>query len=622
MKRPYRLLRFPFKNNRCLLASSLLALSLLLILTLQSLKPHRNPSDPDRTVSAVQSDLPNPPRLAYLISGSSGDGPRLRRILQASYHPLNRYLLQLDLSASAGERADLVRYVGSVPAFIEFDNVRVVGEPDVVTYKGPTVVAATLHGVAVLLKETEGWDWFVNLNASDYPLMSQDDVLDGTFGVRSLFNGIKTTGSACVVLSRSFLEFCIWGWDNLPRTLLMYYTNFLSSSESYFHTVLCNSQEFQNTTINHDLHYVVWDNPPGQQPITLTSKHFEGMAASGAPFARLFDKDDPVLDLIDRDLLRRSDGQLTPGGWCVQRSVFGGDPCSVFGNPAILKPSLRSRKLESLMLEVLDVENFRVPAVRLMSSMEGDNIPSVFKEAPICPSSNTEQATSSNYFKARMTEEDVQILSPECASNKRRESKFIGGGLRQLSFKVVQKIASKGRTTYNEVADEIVAEYGSLDGDGSSLGASDEKNIRRRVYDAINVLIATEMIAKDKKEIQWLGHPRTIIDDITELEEERMTLMSRVQTKTAYLQELQDQVVGLHNLVLHNQKLQESGENTSKGIALPFLLVQTDRDATVEVEISEDMKLIHFDFDGHLRIVDFLNGLTSLVTPQLISNFS
>ncbi|GFQ07047.1 hypothetical protein PHJA_002848800 [Phtheirospermum japonicum] len=40
------------------------------------------------------------------------------------------------------------------------------------------------------------------------------------------------TGSAWVVLSRPFLEFCIWGWDNLPRTLLMYYTNFLSSPEA------------------------------------------------------------------------------------------------------------------------------------------------------------------------------------------------------------------------------------------------------------------------------------------------------------------------------------------------------------------------------------------------------
>jgi putative methionine-R-sulfoxide reductase with GAF domain len=33
----------------------------------------------------------------------------------------------------------------------------------------------------------------------------------------------------------------------------------------------------------------------------------------------------------------------------------------------------------------------------------------------------------------------------------------------------------------------------------------DEKNIRRRVYDALNVLMAMDIISKDKKEIQWKG---------------------------------------------------------------------------------------------------------------------
>jgi hypothetical protein len=33
----------------------------------------------------------------------------------------------------------------------------------------------------------------------------------------------------------------------------------------------------------------------------------------------------------------------------------------------------------------------------------------------------------------------------------------------------------------------------------------DEKNIRRRVYDAFNVLIALRVFAKDKKEIKWMG---------------------------------------------------------------------------------------------------------------------
>lgn len=45
----------------------------------------------------------------------------------------------------------------------------------------------------------------------------------------------------------------------------------------------------------------------------------------------------------------------------------------------------------------------------------------------------------------------------------------------------------------------------------------DEKNIRRRVYDALNVLMAMDIISKDKKEIQWKGLPRTSLSDIEDL---------------------------------------------------------------------------------------------------------
>lgn len=38
-----------------------------------------------------------------------------------------------------------------------------------------------------------------------------------------------SSGPAWMRLSRPFMEFCLWGWDNLPRIVLMYYTNFLSS---------------------------------------------------------------------------------------------------------------------------------------------------------------------------------------------------------------------------------------------------------------------------------------------------------------------------------------------------------------------------------------------------------
>jgi hypothetical protein len=46
---------------------------------------------------------------------------------------------------------------------------------------------------------------------------------------------------------------------------------------------------------------------------------------------------------------------------------------------------------------------------------------------------------------------------------------------------------------------------------------SDEKNIRRRVYDALNVLMAMGIILKDKQDIQWKGLPSATLDDIQEL---------------------------------------------------------------------------------------------------------
>lgn len=162
-----------------------------------------------------------------------------------------------------------------------------------------------------------------------------------------------------MVLTKPFLEFCVWGWDNLPRTLLMYYTNFISSSEGYFHTVVCNHKDYQNTTVNNDLHYTRWDNPPKEHPINLTVEHFDDMIQSGAPFARTFAKDDPVLNKIDRELLWRSEGQFTPGGWCVGNFVSGNDPCIFCGNPNAVKPTVNSKRLEKLIVELLDSEKFR-----------------------------------------------------------------------------------------------------------------------------------------------------------------------------------------------------------------------------------------------------------------------
>ncbi|RLN42581.1 transcription factor Dp-1 [Panicum miliaceum] len=234
--------------------------------------------------------------------------------------------------------------------------------------------------------------------------------------------------------------------------------------------------------------------------------------------------------------------------------------------------------------------------------------------------------------------DDAPSSQAPTSKKKKRGARAVGPdkgnrGLRQFSMKVCEKVESKGRTTYNEVADELVAEFTdpnnnieAPDPDNPNAQQYDEKNIRRRVYDALNVLMAMDIISKDKKEIQWKGLPRTSISDIEELKTELVGLKGRIEKKSAYLQELQDQCyfflhllllttyqtcdfhtmdffwhikyVGLQNLIQRNEQLYGSGNTPSGGVALPFILVQTRPHATVEVEISEDMQLVHFDFNS------------------------
>ncbi|GER43153.1 Core-2/I-branching beta-1,6-N-acetylglucosaminyltransferase family protein [Striga asiatica] len=354
-----------------------------------------------KSLKSVEASELEPPRLAYLISGTKGDSKRMMRTLQAVYHPRNQYILHMDLEAPPRERLNLTMWVKNEPTFNDVGNVRVMTQSNLVTYKGPTMIACTLQAIAILLRESSSWDWFINLSASDYPLVTQDDLLYVLSNVSRNLNFIElmqivgwkinqrakpiivdpglymskksnlfwtsqrrsvptafklVTGSAWVVLTRSFVEYCIWGWDSLPRTALMYYTNFVSSPEGYFHTVICNSPDFRATAVSHDLHYISWDNPPKQHPRTLSVKDFDQMVNSSSAFARKFRADDSVLDKIDRELLGRQAGRFAPGAWCVGN---GPDPCESRGDDSVLRPGPGARRLERLVRRLLSEDSRR-----------------------------------------------------------------------------------------------------------------------------------------------------------------------------------------------------------------------------------------------------------------------
>ncbi|KAK9140746.1 hypothetical protein Scep_010427 [Stephania cephalantha] len=158
-------------------------------------------------------------------------------------------------------------------------------------------------------------------------------------------------GSASAILSRKFIEFCILGSDNLPRTVLMYLSNTLSARANYFQTVLCNSREFKRTVVNHNLQYSSGDEFTNSEQRRIGTKDFNQLIQSGAAFASEFTLDDPVLDQIDREVLNRKPGRIAPGGWCLGNDDE--DPCKVWGDSDILRPGPGARRLEKLMVKLL-----------------------------------------------------------------------------------------------------------------------------------------------------------------------------------------------------------------------------------------------------------------------------
>ncbi|ETW07000.1 hypothetical protein, variant [Aphanomyces invadans] len=102
-------------------------------------------------------------------------------------------------------------------------------------------------------------------------------------------------------------------------------------------------------------------------------------------------------------------------------------------------------------------------------------------------------------------------------------------GLRHFSMKVCQKVEEKHVTTYNEVADELVHEFVTMR-PAESVNY-DEKNIRRRVYDALNVLMAMDIISKEKKEIRWRGLPSNAKQDL-----ELLQVLHLCRARTSRLQ--------------------------------------------------------------------------------------
>ncbi|WAR27375.1 TFDP1-like protein [Mya arenaria] len=187
-----------------------------------------------------------------------------------------------------------------------------------------------------------------------------------------------------------------------------------------------------------------------------------------------------------------------------------------------------------------------------------------------------------------------------------------GKGLRHFSMKVCEKVQLKGVTSYNEVADELVAEFSDPRNILSPQDAQyDQKNIRRRVYDALNVLMAMNIISKEKKEIRWIGLPTNSAQECQNLELEKQRRLERIKHKTQQIQELILQQIAFKNLVQRNKELErtQGPPAPNSAIQLPYIIVNTSKKTVIDCSISKDKDEYLFNFNNTFEIHDDIEVL-------------
>ena len=130
----------------------------------------------------------------------------------------------------------------------------------------------------------------------------------------------------------------------------------------------------------------------------------------------------------------------------------------------------------------------------------------------------------------------------------------------------------------------------------------DEKNIRRRVYDALNVLMAMESYQRKEQRDSLEGASNQRCNDIDKFKRKRKQRRRYLNAEATFAGLLLQQIA-FKNLVRRNHK-ESAWHHEETKIPLPFIIVSTNNSTTVQCEMAEDRSDIFFDFNEKFEIHD------------------
>ena len=216
-----------------------------------------------------------------------------------------------------------------------------------------------------------------------------------------------------------------------------------------------------------------------------------------------------------------------------------------------------------------------------------------------------------------------QKLKPNSQSS--RNTAF---GLKEISKRVMDIIKQSGQITYRAISDQIVNEI-------NEKSIKDEKNIRRRIYDSLNVMKSMKLFHKDKnsKTIKWnydqeydplneMGNKND--DDNNNLAKTESTniveLKKEIKEKKEKLSLLSKELQGLKNVLERNNR-EDSNVPNDKKLYFPFVVIEfkSNKDHKINVALNDNQTKAHFGFDDAEAMYGDLDAVSKIGTHP---NFS
>jgi len=167
-------------------------------------------------------------------------------------------------------------------------------------------------------------------------------------------------------------------------------------------------------------------------------------------------------------------------------------------------------------------------------------------------------------YTAAMNEDEDESVSEDDKDDGYGDAKTRSSrGLRVLSLKVRDIVSKRKKTSYKEVAEALLEDLNQkLKGRPQSEIAKEEQNVKRRVYDALNVLIAADVLRKEGK-LVCVGSASINLgsEGKKKLKNEKASLLEQIQEikkrkkeKMEALQELVFKSLAVKNLIRMNKE--------------------------------------------------------------------